>query len=442
MSGAAQIEGAVSEDGRGPSVLDTFAAQPGRVADGSSPATACDHYHRYPEDVALLQRLGAPGYRFSISWSRIQPTGRGPLNAAGLDFYDRLVDSLLAAGLSPMATLLHGDLPQGLEDDGGWLNRETAERFGEHAAVVAARLGDRVDSWVPVAEPAVCAYMGYALGERAPGRRLLFDGLPAAYHLLLGHGRAVAALRAAGAVEVGCANNHAPVWPASDDPADVGATKLFDALWNGLFLEMMVLGRPPRDVAPLFDDLIRPGDLMAIRQPLDFYGINYYSPLRVGAAPEELAGPEDEDMPFEFLEVLGRPVTEAGWAVVPEALQEWLIMTRARYRAALPPLMITESGAAYATPPGPGGRIDDGARIEYLQAHLDAVAAAIKAGVDVRGFYLWSLLDNWEGIAGFGMHYGLVAVDPRTQVRTPKTSFGWYHDLVAAHRAAHPELAE
>lgn len=450
VSAAAQIEGAVAVDGRGPSILDTFAAQPGRILDGSTPAIACDHYRRYAEDVALLHRLGAPGYRFSISWSRVQPTGRGALNAPGLDFYDRLVDALLDAGIDPMVTLLHGDLPQGLEDDGGWLNRDTADRFGDYAAIVGTRLADRVIDWIPVAEPAVTAFLGYGTGERAPGRRLLFDAAPAAHHLLLGHGRAAAALRATGAPRVGCANNHAPMWPASEDPADVGATKLFDALWNGLFLEGMLLGRQPPDIAPLLEHVVLPGDLTAIRQPLDFYGVNYYSPLRVGAALDDAGGEAGggagggrpgveayDDSPFRFLDILGRPQTEAGWAVVPEALQEWLIMTRARYRAALPPLVITEAGAAYSVPADADGRIDDSERIAYLRRHLDAITNAIALGVDVQGFYVWSLLDTWEGTDGFVPRYGLVDVDHTTQERTPKRSFDWYADLVAAHRKSH-----
>ncbi len=450
VSAAAQIEGAAASDGRGPSILDTFAAVPGRILDGSTPAIACDHYHRFREDVALLGQLGAPGYRFSISWSRVQPTGRGAVNAPGLDFYDQLVDGLLEAGIEPMVTLLHGDLPQGLEDDGGWLNRDTADRFGEYATIVGDRLADRVKEWIPVAEPAVTAYLGYGTGERAPGRRLLFDALPAAHHLLLGHGRAAAALRAAGAERIGCANNHAPMWPASEDPADVGATKLFDALWNGLFLEGMLLGRQPPDIAPLLEGIALPGDHLVIRQPLDFYGVNYYTPLRVGAAFDddgedvnEYDGGEydggDDESPFRFLDILGRPQTETGWAVVPEALQEWLIMTRARYRAALPPLVITEAGAAYTVAPGTDGTIDDAERIAYLTRHLDAVSNAIAQGVDVRGFYVWSLLDTWEGGDGFVPRYGFVDVDHVTQARTPKRSFGWYADLVAAHRKVHAD---
>ncbi|MCW2793848.1 MAG: Beta-glucosidase, partial [Nocardioides sp.] len=232
-----QIEGAASEDGRGPSIWDTFTALPGRVSDGSSGAVACDHYHRYAEDVELMKRLGTNGYRLSLSWPRIQPTGCGPANEKGLDFYDRLIDCLLEADVQPMVTLYHWDLPQALEDDGGWLNRATIDRFAEYAAIVGERYADRVEHWVPINEPNVVTMLGYSLGMHAPGRTMMFDALPVAHHLLLAHGRAEIALRAAGARDVGCANNHAPIWPGSEDPADVGAGKLFDSLWNGMFLE-------------------------------------------------------------------------------------------------------------------------------------------------------------------------------------------------------------
>ncbi len=436
VTSATQVEGAADVDGRGPSIWDTWAAAPGRVIDGSTPAVACDHYRRHSEDVALLARLGAPSYRFSVAWPRVQPTGRGPVNPAGLAFYDRLVDELLEAGVDPMVTLLHADLPQALEDDGGWLHPDTAERFAEYAAVVGDRLADRVRDWVPISEPVVMTLRDYGWGDRAPGHRLMFDALWASQHALLAHGRAVVALRAAGAERVGCANNHAPMWPASDDPADVGVTKLFDALWNGLFLEPMVLGRYPADLAPLLEDIVQPGDLATIRQPLDFYGINYYSPVRVAAENGGVDGTDDSL--FRFVEVLGHERTDNGWAIVPEALQEWLIMTRARYRAALPPFVITEAGAALAGRAGPDGVIDDQDRIDYLTSHLEAVANAIARGVDVCGFHVWSLLDTWEWTDGFVPRYGLVEVDHETQERRPKRSFSWYADLVAAHRAVPP----
>ena len=429
VTAAYQVEGAVAEDGRGPSIWDVYAAEPGRIADGSTAQVAADHYHRVDEDIALLKDLGAPEYKFSVSWSRVLPSGRGAVNAKGLDFYDRLVDKLVEADIDPVVTLHHWDLPQALEDDGGWLNRSTADAFAEYAGIVGERLADRVDAWVPISEPAVMVFRGYATGEGAPGRRALFDALPAAHHSLLAHGRAVTELRRAGARVVGCANNHSPMWPASDDPADVGATKLFDALWNGLFLEPMLLGRYPGDLALLQEEFTQPGDLATIRQPLDFYGVNYYSPLRVGAADEE------SEVPFRFVDVLGHRYTDAGWAVVPDALREWLVMTRARFRAAMPPIVITECGAAVDSQPDANGVIDDQDRIDYLAAHIEAVAAAVDRGVDVRAFFAYTLLDSWEWANGFLAQYGLVHVDPQTQERTKKRSFGWYADLVAAHRA-------
>lgn len=421
-----QIEGAATEDGKGPSIWDTFTSEDGRIIDGSSGAVACDHYHRYAEDAALMQRLGTSGYRFSLSWPRIQPTGAGAPNPAGLAFYDRLVDELLAHGQQPMATLYHWDLPQALEDDGGWLNRDTVERFAEYAAIVGERLADRVEHWVPVNEPNVVMMMGYGIGIHAPGKALMFDSMPVAHHLLLGHGRAVTALRAAGATSVGTATNHAPIWPASDDEADVGASKLFDALWNGMFIEPMLLGRYPADVEPLFEGVLREGDMATIRQPLDFYGVNYYNPHKIGAAPE------GAEMPFEFRELVGYPVTDFGWPIVPDAFRELLILMRARYRNALPPLYITENGCSYGMGPDENGVVDDQPRIDYLDSHLRAVAEACQRGVDVRGYYTWSLMDNFEWSEGFTQRFGLVHVDYDTLVRTPKRSFQWYADVIAA----------
>jgi beta-glucosidase len=426
---AYQVEGAVTADGRGPSVWDTFCARPGAIADGSSGAVASDHYHRVDEDVTLLDDLGAHGYRFSVAWPRVQPTGRGPANTAGLDFYDRLVDKLLAVGVQPMVTLYHWDLPQALEDDGGWLNRVTVERFADYAAIVGDRLADRVEHWIPVNEPSVVTLLGYATGIHAPGKALMFDALPVAHHLLKAHGRAAIALRAAGATSVGCANNHAPMWPASDDDADVGATKLFDALWNGMYAEPMLLGRYPADLEPLLEDVVREGDMATIRQPLDFYGINYYNPFRIGAAAE------DSEVPFEFREVVGYPTTDLGWPVVPDALREWLIMFRARFRAAIPPIHVTESGCAYNAGPDDHGVVDDQPRVDYLDAHLRAVAEAVRMGVDVRGYYT-TFMDGFVWAEGYEPRFGLVHVDHETLERTPKRSFRWYADMVARNRAS------
>jgi beta-glucosidase len=423
---AYQIEGGATADGRGRSIWDTFSHEPERIADGSTGDVACDHYHRLDEDLDLMQRLGLGGYRFSISWPRVLPTGSGQLNPKGLDFYERMVDGLLERDIQPMATLYHWDLPQELEDAGGWLNRDTVERFAEYAALVGERLSDRVEHWIPVNEPNVVTMLGYGNGAHAPGKALMFDALPVAHHLLLAHGRAAIALRTVGASSIGCANNHAPMWPASEDEADVGASKLFDALWNGMFSEPMLFGRYPSDLAPLVQPVVMAGDMATIRQPLDFYGVNYDSPMRIAAAEE------NAPMPFEPLEIVGYPTTDLNRPVVPDALREWLITLRARYRAALPPIIITESGCSYAAAPDAYGVVDDQARIEYLDAHLRAVAVAVRAGVDVRGYYTGSLLDNFEWAEGYSQRFGLVYVDHETLARIPKTSFGWYAETIKA----------
>ncbi len=436
---AYQIEGAVHEDGRGPSVWDTFCAEPGRISDGSSGEVACDHYHRYPEDVALMQGLGLGGYRLSIAWPRIQPAGSGRANPEGLAYYDRLVDSLLEAGVRPMATLFHWDLPQALQDRDGWLNRDTAERFAEYAALVAMRLGDRVEHWCPVNEPNVVTMLGHALGVHAPGKQLMFDALPVAHHLLLGHGRAVAALRAVGATSVGTANNHSPVWPASDAPADVAAAELYDVLWNRIFSDSMLLGRYPDGIAELMPGPVEE-DLEVIHAPVDFYGLNYYNPTRIAdpasplpADPGLEAVLTERGAPFKMVRVEGYPRTAFDWPVVPDGLRETLVGLRAMYGDALPPVYVTESGCAYDDVVDADGAVHDPDRIAYLDAHLRAVAQAVDEGVDVRGYYTWSLLDNFEWAEGFSKRFGLVHVDYETQQRTPKDSYWWYRDLIAAH---------
>ncbi|MFC6594203.1 GH1 family beta-glucosidase [Kitasatospora paranensis] len=430
---AYQIEGAVDEDGRGSSVWDVFAARPGAVRDGHTGAVACDHYHRWPEDIALMQGLGLDGYRFSLAWPRIRPTGTGPVNEAGIAFYDRLVDGLLAAGITPLPTLFHWDLPQALEDGGGWLDRDTAYRFAEYAAVAADRLGDRVPAWITLNEPFVHMVYGYALGIHAPGRALMLDALPAAHHQLLGHGLAAAALRERG-LQVMIANNLTPVRPATDDPADVEAATAYDALHNRLFTDPLLLGRyPDLSAFGLTEDLggvVRPGDLKLISAPgLDGLGVNYYNPTRIAA-------PADPALPFTEAPIEGVPRTAFDWPVVPDGLRELLVGLRDRYGAALPPITITENGCSVADAPAADGTVDDPDRISYLAGHLDAVAAAVAEGVDVRGYYTWSLLDNFEWAEGYHQRFGLVHVDFETQVRTPKASYAWYRDLIAAHRAS------
>ncbi|MFF5855297.1 GH1 family beta-glucosidase [Streptomyces sp. NPDC012751] len=414
---AHQIEGAAGE--REPSVWDVFTAGPGRVRDGSTAAVACDHYHRYPEDVALLAGLGVDAYRFSISWPRVNSPG-------GLDFYDRLVDEVCAAGVRPVPTLFHWDLPASLD----WLERDTAHRFADYAALVAERLGDRVGTWITLNEPAEHTLLGHAIGAHAPGKRLLFDALPVAHHQLLAHGLAVRALRAAGATDIGIANSHGPTWPASAAPADVAAADFHDVLLNRLFADPVLLGAYPEGTAELM-----PGDagadLEVIAGPVDFYGVNYYAPSLVGAPGDGgseyggLALPAE--LPFSVRRIEGRPVTDFGWPVVPEGLTELLAGFRARYGDRLPPVVITENGCSY-------DGVDDQERIGYLDAHIRALHRAIEAGADVRGYFVWTLMDNFEWAEGYARRFGLVHVDHGTQERTPKASYHWYRELLHAQR--------
>lgn len=426
---AYQIEGAVDEDGRGRSTWDTFCVEPGRVRDGHTGDVACDHYHRYREDVAIMAELGLNAYRFSVSWPRVQPGGTGPANTKGLDFYDRLVDDLAAHGITPFLTLHHWDLPQELEDAGGWLARDTAYRFADYAQLVHARLGDRVAHWTTLNEPFVQMAFGYALGVHAPGKALLMDALPAAHHLLLAHGLGTAALRAAGARAILLTNNHTPVRPASADPADTAAADAYDALHNRLFLDPVFRGSYPDLTAFGVSEIpgIAEGDLDLISAPLDGFGVNYYNPTRI-AAPQE----PDAALPFTDAGITGVPRTGFDWPVVPEGLTDLLVDLNDRYD--LPPVYITENGCSYPDPAPEGGVVPDPERIAYLDGHIRAVAAARAAGVDVRGYLVWSLLDNFEWAEGYHQRFGLVHVDFTTQTRTPKASAHWYRDLIAAMR--------
>jgi beta-glucosidase len=431
---AYQIEGAADQDGRGRSVWDVFCERPGVVKNGDSGRVACDHYHRYAEDIALMRELGLDGYRFSIAWPRVQPAGSGPVNLAGLDFYERLVDGLLEAGITPMPTLFHWDLPQALEEGGGWLARDTAYRFAEYASLVVDRLGDRVPSWITLNEPFVHMVFGYALGIHAPGRTMMLDAMPVAHHQLLGHGLAAAVLRERGH-QVLISNNLTPVWPASDDPADVAAAAAYDALHNRLFTDPLLLGRyPDLSAYGVDEDLcgsVRPGDLKLISAPgLDGLGLNFYNPTRIAA-------PTSPELPFTEAEIGGVPRTAFGWPVVPDALRELLVSLRERYGDALPPITITENGCSVADQVAEDGTVDDRFRIDFMAGHLDALAAAVAEGVDVRGYFTWSLIDNFEWAEGMTQRFGLVHVDFETQRRTPKVSFAWYRDLIAAHRAFH-----
>ncbi|MEV5765231.1 GH1 family beta-glucosidase [Micromonospora sp. NPDC052213] len=421
---AYQIEGGVREDGRGPSIWDTFAHDPGRIADGSTGDVACDHYHRHAEDVALLAGLGVSAYRFSVAWPRVRPTGGGPVNAAGLDFYDRLVDDLLAHDIDPVATLFHWDLPQPLQDAGGWLARDTAHRFAEYADATAARLGDRVKLWITLNEPFIHMSLGHATGEHAPGRTLLFDAFPVAHHQLLGHGLAVAALRARTTSPVAIANNYSPVRPAGDSDADRAAGAAYEALHNRLFTDPL-LGRG-YPVGLGFDEtVVRDGDLAVVAAPIDVLGVNYYNPTGV-RAPDE-----GSPLPFELVPLDGYPRTAFDWPVAPDGLRELLGWLHRTYGDDLPPIQVTESGCAYDDVPDADGRVHDPERIAYLDGHLRAVRAAMDEGVDVTGYFVWSLLDNWEWAEGFTKRFGLVHVDFDTQARTPKSSYAWFRDLIS-----------
>ncbi|MEU6445430.1 GH1 family beta-glucosidase [Streptomyces sp. NPDC046979] len=414
---AHQIEGAAGLRER--SVWDEFTDLPGRVKDGSTAAVACDHYHRHREDVALLADLGVDAYRFSVSWPRVNAPG-------GLDFYDRLVDDLCAAGVRPVPTLFHWDLPAGLD----WLERDTAARFAAYVSVVADRLGDRVGKWITLNEPAEHTLLGHALGTHAPGRTLLFDALPVAHHQLLAHGLAVRALRAAGATDIGIANSHGPTWPASDDPADREAADLYDVLLNRMFSDPLLTGRYPEGIGELMPGDVT-ADLEVVAEPLDFYGVNYYAPARVGAPLGTETGSGGvtlpAELPFSLRAVEGRPLTDFGWPVVPEGLTELLTGLRDRYGDRLPPVVITENGCSYEG-------LDDRDRIAYLDGHVRALHRAVEAGVDVRGYFVWSLLDNFEWAEGYARRFGLVHVDFTTLERTPKASYGWFRDLVREGR--------
>ncbi|MFC9078089.1 GH1 family beta-glucosidase [Streptomyces sp. NPDC057062] len=414
---AHQIEGAA--DAREPSVWDVFTAEPGRVKDGSTAAVACDSYHRYPEDVALLAGLGVDAYRFSVSWPRVDSPG-------GLDFYDSLVDALCAAGVRPVVTLFHWDLPVALD----WLERDTASRFADHVSVVAERLGDRVAKWITLNEPAEHTLLGHALGVHAPGRRLMFDALPVAHHQLLAHGLAVRALRAAGAGDIGIANSHGPTWAASEKPEDRQAAEFYDLLLNRLFSDPLLIGRYPEGIGELMPGDVE-ADLKVIAEPIDWYGINYYAPTRVGApqgAEIEFGGLSlPAELPFTVREIEDRPVTDFGWPVVPEALTELLTGFAERYGDRLPPVLITENGCSYEG-------VDDQERIAYLDGHIRALHRAVEAGVDVRGYFVWSLLDNFEWAEGYARRFGLVHTDFETLERTPKASYAWLRDLLRAQR--------
>ncbi len=423
---AYQVEGAAREGGRGESIWDHFAAKPGKVRAGDTGEVACDFYHRYRGDVDLMRELGIDAFRFSIAWPRVMPEGRGRVEPRGLDFYDRLVDSLLEAGVRPFPTLYHWDLPQALEDTGGWTARATAEAFVEYAEAVVGRLGDRVSDWTTHNEPFCSAWLGYVEGLHAPGRHSIVDGLAATHHVLLSHGLAAEAIRReARGSRVGIVLDCVPIHAASDAPADREAARLVDALRNRLYFDPVFKGAYPEEVleylAPAAPPLRR-GDLETIAAPIDFLGVNNYSRRLVRAATD---GPVDVCAPSGTL-------TATGWEVYPQGLYE--VLTRVQRDYAPPLVYVTENGAAYADVRTHDGRVHDPERISYLDGYLRAMARAASEGVPVAGYFVWSLLDNFEWAEGYAKRFGLVFVDYPTQERVPKDSFAWYKDTIARAR--------
>jgi beta-glucosidase len=421
---AYQVEGAVREDGRGESIWDRFCAADGKVRNHDSGAIACDFYHRFPEDLALLRELGVGAYRFSVAWPRVLPDGRGRVNEAGLDFYDRLVDALLAAGIEPFVTLYHWDLPQALEDAGGWPARATVDAFCEYAEAVGSRLGDRVRHWITHNEPHVAAWQGYGRGVHAPGRASAADALAAGHHLLLSHGLATEALRRlVPRASVGITLDLWPMEPASDSPHDVAAAREADGYQNRWFLDPVFRARYPADMLELLAPdapPVRDGDLETIAAPLDFLGVNYYRREVVARAGD--GGRRVVHQP-------GSLYTETGWEVSPWGLRDVLVRLRDDYAPRA--LYVTENGAAFGDVRGHDGSVNDPERVEYLAGHVDSIARALAAGVPVAGYFVWSLLDNFEWAHGYSKRFGIVYVDYPTLERVPKASFYWYRDFIA-----------
>jgi beta-glucosidase len=437
---AYQIEGAVDVDGRGPSIWDTFSHTPGRTFQGDTGDVAVEHYTRYRDDVALMADLGLQTYRFSVAWARVLPEGAGRVEQRGLDFYRRLVDELLGKGIQPWPTLYHWDLPQALQDVGGWTERDTAAHFADYAGIVHDALGDRVSHWSTLNEPMCSALLGHQAGQHAPGERNAPHAARAVHHLLLGHGRAAQVLRDRGVTDLGITLNFTPMTPATDSAADRDAARRLDGQQNRMFLEPIVTGAYPADVV---EDLaaagaplpIEDGDLEVISTPLDWLGVNYYFCSTVRAVDEPtgkgtafIGGELVEDLP-----PLG-PTTTMGWGISPEGFTDLLL--RLRDEAPGLPLVITENGSAWPDEVGADGEVHDVERTDYLLRHLEAMVSAMEQGADVRGYFAWSLLDNYEWARGYAQRFGLVHVDYDTQQRTPKDSARAYAEVIRRHREA------
>ncbi|HEY7691414.1 MAG TPA: GH1 family beta-glucosidase [Gaiellaceae bacterium] len=426
---AFQIEGATRADGRGESIWDRFASIDGNVALGDTGEPACEHYYRWEQDLDLMRSLGLQGYRFSVAWPRIQSSGRGPANQRGLDFYRALVEGMLERGIRPLATLYHWDLPQALQDEGGWASREIVERFAEYAGIVYEALGDVVSDWITHNEPWVTSILGYAYGVKAPGIRDWPTALRAAHHALLAHGTAVEAFRATGrAGRIGITLDLTVAIPATASDADREAAARLDGHHNRWFLDPVFRGSYPEEMVAFYErrfgplDAIRPGDLERIAQPLDFLGVNFYRPNWISAA---------DDGALDVADVLpDLERTSMGWPIAPEYLTDVLVRVRRDYGEI--PLLITENGAAFDDELDGGEVVEDTERVAYLERHIEALERARRQGVDVRGYYVWSLLDNFEWEHGYAKRFGIVFVDFPTQRRIPKRSALWYRDRIAA----------
>jgi len=412
-----QIEGAVDEDGRGKSIWDVFSHTPGMVKGGDTGDVACDHYHRWLEDVELLARGGFNAYRFSTAWPRILPAGAGAVEPRGLDFYDRLVDGLLGRGVTPWLCLYHWDLPQALQEGGGWLKRDIADKFADYARIVARRLGDRVKHWVMFNEPNVHAIIGHGLGMHAPGLTGTQNMLAAIHHQNLAQGRALQALRTErGDLRLGTVINLQPVRSSSERAEDQRAAARYDAFWNGAFLGPLLSGAYPAAIADEFNTLQAAGDLQTIRQQIDFLGVNYYSRMYVADAPDSLLG-------GRTVVPAGLAVTAMGWPITPDGLYEELIALRTRYGNL--ELYVTENGACFDDHVAPDGTVPDSDRVGFLREHIAAAQRALADGVNLRGYFVWSLLDNFEWAEGYSRRFGVVYVDFNTLKRTPKASFDY-----------------
>ena len=429
---AYQVEGSPLADGAGPSIWQRFTHTPTLVLDGATGDVACDHYRRYLDDVALMRSLGTNAYRFSTSWSRVMPRGRSTINAAGLDFYDRLVDALLANGIEPLVTLYHWDLPAALDDLGGWLNPEVAKWFADYASVMFRKLDGRVKMWATLNEPWVVTDGGYLYGALAPGHRGRFEAPIASHNLLRSHAEAVKVYRAEGRHRVGIVVNLEPKYPASDDPEDRAAAQRADAYMNRQYLDPIFLGRYPEELGEIFGEAWPrwpADDLKQIRQPIDFLGVNYYTRsvtrfdrdawlLQAARVPQKRA-----------------TYTETGWEVFAQGLTDTLVWVTQRYGA--PVTYVTENGAAFFDPPAlEGDHLADPLRVDYLRKHITAVHAAMARGADVRGYFVWSLLDNFEWSLGYSKRFGIVHVDFETQKRTPKDSALFYAKVIASRGGA------